>query len=916
MDRQIKNIAWLALTALLESLQLMIIIALIGSFIPIPVDNFYYTLFPFIRRGLYQKRDILYYEIFVSAAIVLQTGLLFIYRKFLNESQAMSKVRSWLTMSVIILIPQLFLIYQVWLGPNFQLARLALCAVCALAVAARVFWPEVYSLLRTIVSARYEGLRCRMFTSSFFKWKNIEIFWQRHRDAIVLAFLSCAFCIQAYLYVFAVRGWCYHLEVWPSSDPWNYVILAVLCLVVSIAAVLIWARRGILAGAAKCYDVRAIVEGLTAFFLLNALFELHVYYYQPQLAQRAYAILLVIAALLKIGWPSIERFLRVMYGMLMDDRNHSALKMMVNAAFIVFIFLFLYIPDLEAAIARIYMGEQFHGIDASLMNTGWAYHAGCKLNVDVNNRYGLGEAVMVSKLADFLGGFTYLNVFTIVMLACIVYFIAAYGLLRWWLKSVPIAVAGILMCLKLQPFSKGETVSIYLTNPTHTVCRYFFDLPFLFFILLFLRTFKKHFLLAAAAMCATALFYSADTGVYLSSGYYAFLILVYTFKDTRVKVYAGGKDIKFAAALVLIPPLGALALLRLTQGPAVFTAQFWHHMTEYISAQMWFGPVHLWEILRGHEVWLFWMGRWIVVAYIFTMLFIGGLVFLRKISHEHLFIVVLCIYGLALFTYQVLESCATNGYTGIFPYVFIFCFWVQIWAKRLSVLGRKKFYLVFLGLCLYNLWTTHLTMAYPNVFNFSRNPAVDPLVAPRLSEGRLRYFNNLFIQYPDAFKLAVNNLGETFEDWRTEDDFSTDEQLKEYYRREFNFPEDASLIDSLTKPDEPVALISSFEIQMLIQANRKPFFYVFPLVNSRPMRMRLFEVTHMWTFTKLNDTIKQLEEKKPAYVFMERVYLAKEIPRSFLYDMPAVCMLDNYVRQHYAPYAYGKYLVAMKLISQ
>jgi hypothetical protein len=29
--------------------------------------------------------------------------------------------------------------------------------------------------------------------------------------------------------------------------------------------------------------------------------------------------------------------------------------------------------------------------------------------------------------------------------------------------------------------------------------------------------------------------------------------------------------------------------------------------------------------------------------------------------------------------------------------------------------------------------------------------------------------------------------------------------------------------------------------------------------------------------------------------------------------MPAVCILDNYVRQHYEPYAIGKYLVAMKL---
>jgi len=180
------------------------------------------------------------------------------------------------------------------------------------------------------------------------------------------------------------------------------------------------------------------------------------------------------------------------------------------------------------------------------------------------------------------------------------------------------------------------------------------------------------------------------------------------------------------------------------------------------------------------------------------------------------------------------------------------------------------------------------------------------MVAPRLAQGRLGYFNQLFIEYPDAFKLPVNSLGETFEDWRTEEDFSSDDQLKQYFRQEFNFSEDASLIDGLTRDDQAVPLISSFEIQILIQANRKPFFYIFPVINSRPMRMRLFEVS-LWTTTQLNDTIRQLEDKKPPLVFMERIYLAPEIPAAYLYDMPAVCALANYVREHYQPYAVGKY---------
>ena len=154
IDQSMKNIAWLALAALLEALQWMIIAALIGSFIPIPVDSFYGTLFPFMQPGIYKKRDILYYVIFVGMSIVFQAGLLFAYRKFLNEYQVMSKVRAWIVMSGSVLVLQFFIIYQVWLGPNFQLARMVLCAACALAVAARIFWPELYACIRRIIGQK------------------------------------------------------------------------------------------------------------------------------------------------------------------------------------------------------------------------------------------------------------------------------------------------------------------------------------------------------------------------------------------------------------------------------------------------------------------------------------------------------------------------------------------------------------------------------------------------------------------------------------------------------------------------------------------------------------------------------------------------------------------------------------------
>lgn len=891
-----RNIVWLALTASLEALQLVIVVALIFSFIPIPLDPFYSTIFAFFGKGLYQKRDMFYYRVLILTAIGLQALLVYKFKNYIENQMPLPKVRSWLGMAVLLLVPQFILIYEFWLGAHPQEARLALCGVCVLAVAARIFWPEIY------------GWACRRSP----KGLELPSLFRPRRDLLLLGLLTSALALQAYLYALAVYGCLNHVPIWPEGGHWAYGLIAVVVLAVVISMVAAGLNMTWGSGLRRRDSTRTALEVLLSAFLVNAVVKMHFYSWQPQLAQRSYQVLLVLSVLIKIFWPWLERILQAVSGLVRDTRNGKAIRGMVSAAFVFFIFLFLYVPDLEAAIARVFMGEQFHGIDSCLMNAGWAYSSGCKLDLDVNNRYGLGMAVMTAGISGLLGGFTYLNVYTLVMFACILYFIMVFLLLRWWLASVPLAMGGTLIALKMQPFHE-ETSSFYLTTPSQTVCRYFFDMPFFALVLLFLRRPRKYLLAAAAGVCAVALFYEADTGVYLTCAFYAFLIILYSFKPMRDKIYSRPKDLVLAALLVLIPPAGSVLLLLVTQGVGVLTPKFWQNMLEYAHAQMWYGPVHLWEALRIGDWWLFGMAMGVIAAYLLTMLIAGTLVYLRKRKPEWIFVIVLCVYGLALQHYYINRSTLTTSYKVIIPYVFILCFWLREFAGRLTASRYRKVILCFLALCFYGLWTTHLTLAYPNVFNFSRNPATDPLVAVKQSQGKLPYFNFLFSEYPDAFKLPLNNLGEVSEEWRTEDDFRSDEQLKDYFRKEFNFSQDAALIDSLTSAGEPVALISSFEIEMLIEAKRKPFFYIFPLVNSRPMRMRLFEVTHMWTTTQAMDTIRQLEDAQPPYVFMERVYLSKVISAAYLYDMPAVCALDKYVLLHYEPYAYGKYLVAMKL---
>ena len=170
----------------------------------------------------------------------------------------------------------------------------------------------------------------------------------------------------------------------------------------------------------------------------------------------------------------------------------------------------------------------------------------------------------------------------------------------------------------------------------------------------------------------------------------------------------------------------------------------------------------------------------------------------------------------------------------------------------------------------------------------------------------MSYFNHLFIQYPDAYKFPLNSLGEANEDLRVHTDFASDDELVAYYRKEFNFAEDAKLIADLTPKGSKAAVLSSFEVKMLMQADRKPFFYYYPMVISRPLRMRMFVVNSVYTTDQLKKTIDQLETAKPEYIFMEKIFLNNYVPQAYFYDSPGFMPLLDYVQKNYVPSAQGK----------
>ena len=327
------------------------------------------------------------------------------------------------------------------------------------------------------------------------------------------------------------------------------------------------------------------------------------------------------------------------------------------------------------------------------------------------------------------------------------------------------------------------------------------------------------------------------------------------------------------------------------------------------------GAMPMWESLKYRHFWAFMMSMAVLLTYITTLLYTCICLYFRKAPREWLFVALLCIYGLTNYQYYVVRSAITSYYVNALPFVFIVCFWFLHCLASLPVGWQKRLKALAVVLSFYALLTNQNYVAYPNLMNFSRNPMTDNLVIQRFPD-REGFFNNQYKKTKEQDKFPLNNLGVSQEDLRTEDDFKSDQELVEYYRRYFNFQQDAALIERLTKPGERVALLSSFETKILMQAKRPPFFYHFPMLSSRPMTFRNFPSEASQTPAFLKDTIQALQQQPPQYIFMEKVFLQNVLPPS--YDdnqnkrLVRTRAVVAHIKAHYELFENGQYLVAMR----
>ena len=97
-----------------------------------------------------------------------------------------------------------------------------------------------------------------------------------------------------------------------------------------------------------------------------------------------------------------------------------------------------------------------------------------------------------------------------------------------------------------------------------------------------------------------------------------------------------------------------------------------------------------------------------------------------------------------------------------------------------------------------------------------------------------------------------------------------------------------------------------------MQAKRRPFFFIFPLLASRAMQGHSLPDDMIYTRSDLTRTINDLEKEKPEYVFMEKMMDQDNIPVAYNESQPGLMALLHYVKINYSPYREGYYLKAFK----
>ncbi len=137
------NVILLALMSFIEALQVLIIVALIGSFIPIPISSFAEHLYSLSLYDVRPEREMFFYRLWVLMAIALQAVFVFCFRAELSSNTLRKKLYPFAAVSGFWVLLQVFAAFKVFLWGNPPWARGLLYMGIAGGMASTIFWPEL-----------------------------------------------------------------------------------------------------------------------------------------------------------------------------------------------------------------------------------------------------------------------------------------------------------------------------------------------------------------------------------------------------------------------------------------------------------------------------------------------------------------------------------------------------------------------------------------------------------------------------------------------------------------------------------------------------------------------------------------------------------------------------------------------------
>ena len=648
----------------------------------------------------------------------------------------------------------------------------------------------------------------------------------------------------------------------PEREMMFYRVFVLSVIVFQSSAVLFFRRRLSDPGLLPPLRRYACAEtGLLAVLLLLA-FKLAVYG-PVRFLQIFFVFVLLCCFGIKAGWFFISR--RLPGGGILgvfETVVPPAGRRLGHAAVFLSIFLIVYVPP---DVALTCLTDNYIHLDSFVMSPGWASLKGHVLNVDTISAYGVGMPALLARLARVCGGFQYTTVLGVLMGLAVVYFAVSYWALYMWFRNALLAFLAVLIMMKMHLFSHGPEHFIWQT-PSATIIRYFWDSVFFLLLIRHVQTGSGRFLWSSGLCVGVALCYLTDTGLYLIVAFYAYLFLTMIIPACREQFFPTREILVLSLSLFFVPWLCLAAGLPVLVGRQVFNPEFWHNTGEMMQLFVGgFGPLPIDTALQARQFFNFFLGLLMPLVYILTGTFVAALVSLRAVSPRNILAVIWSVYGLGVYHYYVCRSGSTSFYAVVVPFVMVLSFWAYIILKSVPSRGQRTVVTGALVIWILLMVTDLGFINYPRLCNVSG--------------------------------VSYRKRRETFAATRA---------------TQYIAPEDIDLIRRMTGPEDKVCLFSAWETAMLIQADRRPFFYYFRLVTPRAMDQLDFGGTDLITMERVQKTLRQFDEEKPPFVFIEKKLFAAEIPAIYYAHYQDLFLIVQYLREHYVPVMKGKHLLALQ----